>query len=281
MTHAIFDRVDREKVLWINYLDYAAKLLADGNVQWMNIAECIAWYRKAQSLLKSDVLHIDVELICSQFIESDASLKSSIAAKNKSTAPLKELLAYEPLRAHISELVSALRTTFPDLLLILVCPAPGEWVSRTYLQAFPDTASPSIAEDEVDYGSLYTADFLRIFSGANVDGLLIKDGVLTEELVELNMPCYQTIINLASQYRWRFGFQFSDVASEDLLPDVDFIITPLNITRPNLGLELGSLFWEGGASSDLHRHCFHYVQVPSTSEPEIVLEALAEARNAA
>ena len=122
---------------------------------------------------------------------------------------------------------------------------------------------------------------MRIFSGANVDGLLIKDGALSEELVEVNMPCYQTIINLAGQYRWKFGFQFSDVASEDLLPDVDFIITPLNITRPNVGLELGSLFWEGGASSDLHQHCFHYVQVPSTSKPEKVLEALADARNAA
>lgn len=280
MTHAIFDRVEREKVLWINYLDYAAKLLADSSVQWMNTAECIAWYRKAQSLLKSDVLHIDVELICNQFIESDAALKSVMAAKNKSTAPLKELLAYEPLRSHISELVSALRATFPDLLLMLVCPTPGDWVSSAYLKAFPEATPPSIGEDEVDYGSLYTADFLRIFSGANVDGLLLKDGALTEELVEVYMPCYQTIINLAAQYRWKFGLQFSSIASEDLIPSVDFIVTPINIIKSNIGLELGPLFWEGGVSADLHQHCLHYVQVPSSSEPEKVLEALTIVRNA-
>ena len=280
MAHTIFDRIERKKILWLNYLDYASQLLAEGNVQWMNIAECVAWYRKSQSLLRSDVLHVDLELISNVFIKSDAAISTLMAEKNKPIAPLKELLAYQPLRTHISELVSAMRATFPDLVLALVCPSPGVWIKNVYLKTFPDASHPSIGEDEVDYGSLYMADFLRIFSGANVDVLLLDDDILSEELIEIYMPCYQTIINLANQYRWKFGFKFSDIPNNDLLPDVDFIISPVNILGANIGLEINPSFWLNGASVDLHQHCLHYLTIPASVKPEKVLETLIEVANA-
>lgn len=281
MAHVNLDAADGRRLLWINYLDYAGKLLAGGNIQWLDIAECLNWYRKAQGLLKSDILNIDISYICTQFIESDAALLNLMRGKDKSIAPLKELLSYPPLRAHISELVMAARATFPDLMLALVCPAPGGWVKTTYLKAFPESSQLDIGEDEVDYGALYTADFLRIFSGANVDLLLLEDGKLTKEHAEEFMPCYQTIMNLANQYRWRFGIQFSEIVDRAELPLVDFIVSKISLDGPIHALELDQKFWDNPCGAEHYKSHFLYVSIPISCEPEIVLDSLNMLRNSA
>jgi len=147
------------KLLWLDDADYSAALLAGGAPPWLDATAYVAWRRKAQSLLKSNVIAVPVARIFSSWLANDAPLRAASGAKTRANFPLKTMLAAADLRRHLVEIIAGLRSSFPMLAVALVCPSPRAWVGDAYHWAFGDAAEIEVGEDEVDAATLHSAGF--------------------------------------------------------------------------------------------------------------------------
>ena len=129
-----------KRPLWIEATAYAERLMSNGSVPWLDVAEVVAWHRKAQGLLKSDVVALPVRPIAEAWSKSDSELAEEMSAKNRTTAPLKILLASESLRAHIVEILKGLRASYGSNPLALVVPS-----ARAHRRQSPTTTSAPAA----------------------------------------------------------------------------------------------------------------------------------------
>src|SRR5512143_2957635 len=136
------------KTLWLDYVDYAGRLLAGGEVPWLDNASCGAWLRKAQGLLHSDVVSLPVDRVCSTWLVGHPALRDAMRARTRAVFPIKTLLADEALRVHLVALVLALRGNAPAPDFALTCPSPRAWVAAAYAQAHD--ADVDVGEDEAD-----------------------------------------------------------------------------------------------------------------------------------
>lgn len=235
--------------LWLDYGDYAGRLLAGGAVPWLDVAAYVALQSKAQGMLRSDVLQLPVGAVSAAWVAAHADLREAMAGKRRAVVPLRTLLADEGLRAHLVELARGLRACFPEQPLALVCPSPRAWVAEAYRLAHGETVEAG--EDETDSAAVYMADFLRSFGDAGIDLLLLQEGA-EPPLPELYTP----VLNVAAHYRWEAGLQSgADAAAAGLA----FVIS--------------QDCWHGGTAQGL-RHAV----IPAGAQPESVLQRLAELR---
>src|SRR5882757_3842478 len=98
------------RCLWLDYDAYAGALLANGSVPWLDVDALVGWMRKAQSLLKSDVVAVPMATVVEQWLAVHPELKTAMAARRRAVFPLKTLLADAALRTHLVELSKALRS---------------------------------------------------------------------------------------------------------------------------------------------------------------------------
>ena len=110
-------------VLWIEATAYAERLMANGKVSWCNAAEVVAWHRKAQGLLKSDIVALPLASVAEAWRQADEELAAEMAGKKRATAPLKILLASEPLRARNMSLMASRRALGSVPALCSACQA--------------------------------------------------------------------------------------------------------------------------------------------------------------
>ena len=84
----------------------------------------------------------------------------------------------------------------------LVLTGPGTWPVAGGGRAAgtgSDPGQPDAAQAET--AAMYSADFLRMFAGAGVDGLLLDDGpVPVDELI--HPEAYRPVLNIADHYEW-------------------------------------------------------------------------------
>jgi len=73
-------------LLWIDSLDYAETLLGGGKVPWLDLSEIIAWQRKVQSLLPSDVVCVPVERVMHAWCAAHAPTHSRVTLRSCRTA---------------------------------------------------------------------------------------------------------------------------------------------------------------------------------------------------
>ena len=66
--------------LWLDYSDYAGRLLGGGEAPWCDAAELIAWYRKAQGLLGADVIALPVGRVAAAWAREHAAVREAMAA---------------------------------------------------------------------------------------------------------------------------------------------------------------------------------------------------------
>jgi hypothetical protein len=123
-------------LLWLDANDYASALLANGAPPWLDVAATLAWQRKAQGLLRSDVVSLPLAVVIDAWLAQNPALRTAMAAKSRLLAPLKVLLADEALRAHLAEMVRGMRAGFGDSVLALLIPSPRYWPALSYAQAF-------------------------------------------------------------------------------------------------------------------------------------------------
>lgn len=253
--------------LWLDYGDYAGALLAGGKLPWLDVAAYVALQRKAQGLLRSDVVQLPVADVCAAWVAARPALRAEMASKKRTLFPLKTLLADAGLRTLLLELTRGLRACFDGLPLALVCPSPGAWVVQAWRLAQGADAPVEVSEDDTDGASVYIADFLRAFGEAGVDVLLLQEAGEGTKALDL----YQPVLNVAAHYRWEAGLQSAvEIAGEGL----SFVISPASAS----GRDLPPGVWNGGAAPECPAQGFRYAKIPADAQPEIVLQRLAELR---
>ncbi|SEQ20675.1 hypothetical protein SAMN04488038_104283 [Solimonas aquatica] len=269
--------LQRGHALWLDYTRYAGDLLAGGRIPWLDATGYVAWQRKAQGLLKSDVLSLDVQQVVLAWLAAHGALREAMAAKRRAVYPLKTLLADEALRAHLQELAAGLRASFAQTPLALVCPTPRLWLLQAYRLAHGDEAQTEIGEDEIDSASLYLADFLRAFGESGLDVLLLGETADSEPAPPAVLALYQSALNVAAHYRWRCALLSPGGRCEDA-EGIDLQIAPQPAAKGPAGLLLAADFWDGAPPPACPPGGLRYVEIPAGAQPEAVLQRLATLR---
>lgn len=265
------------KPLWLDYSDYAAGLLAQGNAPWLDAAAAVAWLRKAQGLLKSDVLSLPLGAVAAAWLATHPALREAMAAKQRAVFPIRTMLADEALRAHLLELARGLRACFADLPLALVCPSPRRWVAEAFRQAHGADAEVEVGDDEADSAAMYLADFLRSFGDAGIDVLLLQESSDSEPETAEQVALYQPVINIGAHYRWEFGLALPAGRYQGDAAGLNVLIAPASLAAA-AGRLVPAGFWNGDAAPECPANGFRYAEIPADAQPESVLQRLAGLR---
>lgn len=274
------DILAQGKRLWLDYSEYAGALLAGGSVPWLDVSELVAWQRKAQGLLQSDVLELPIGEVGNAWLQAHPALLDAMRSKNRPVFPLKTLLADAALRAHLLEIARGLRASFARLPLALVCPSPKRWALDAYRAAFGDdgAGAADFGADETEDASAYLADFLRSFGDVGVDILLLQESVDSEPEDAAGLEAYRPVLNVAAHYRWEIGLAAPGGRYRGDAADFGFVIAPQAANGRRSGRMVPSDFWSGAAASDCPENGFRYARVPGDAKPETVLQRLAALR---
>jgi len=270
------DLAARSRLLWLDYTDYATNLLANGQAPWLDTAACVAWVRKAQSLLRSDVVMLPMGEVAAAWLDAHpAALEAMAAKKRRVAAPLRALLADEGLRIRLVDLALALRAAFAQTPLVLACPSPRRWVAWASARCTAGEAV-EIDDDAVDAAASYMADFLRVFSQCGVDAVLLEESAETEPTSAAAVKLYQPLFNLAAHYRWDIGLRLPQATQYTQPTDgPGFVITPRVLAAPMLGLALPPPCWDTAPAPECPHGGFRFATVPAAAQPETVLARLA------
>src|SRR5687767_15644866 len=78
------ERIERGgRLLWIDYVVYASRLLEPGGVLWTDTAGTVAWYRRAQGLLGSDVVPIPLWPIATRVVTAAPGVLEQMRSKTR------------------------------------------------------------------------------------------------------------------------------------------------------------------------------------------------------
>jgi hypothetical protein len=272
---------DGHRVLWLDYFDYAGPLLTQGGeVPWTDETATVAWYRKAQGLLGSDVVTLPVWRIASTLMAQDTLLREQMRAKPRVTHPLRALFANEAFRQTCTRLAESLRAVFPHAVLALSLPSPRLAVLLAYRASVEPAAEGAVVgEDEVDSAAPYMAEFLRSFGDAGIDALLLHESAATQPSGSDEIEWYRPVLNVGAHYQWDVGLE---LVGEGALPDdvpVDFVV----LSRPTAADEspepaVVGLTRPGSASRG---PVFLHLRIPAHMAPEAALQRLNEIRSSA
>jgi hypothetical protein len=254
--------------LWLDDARYSGTLLAGGAVPWSDVTAYCAWRRKAQSLLRSDVLVFPLDGALVAWVISHPALAAALKARRRPLYPLKTLLADAELRSHLTDLIRALRSASADLPLALSCRLPRALAGDVFQLALGESCQ--IEDDDADGASMYLADLLRAFGELGVDGLLLGQPSDVQH-APVDAFC-QPIINLAAHYRWALGrFQ----PPQHPLDGLSFIVSSeaANASLPT-GIVIDTPFWEGGRAAGAPTGGFRYAEIPTTLAPDAVMSRL-------
>lgn len=263
------------KPLWLDYHDYAARLLNKGISPWLDVAACVAWQRKAQGLLQSDVMTLPLGAVCAAWVDANDTLRQLLASKPRTVFALKTLVAQEALRRLLVELAQSLRASFTTQPLALVCSTPRSWVIEAYRMAHGE-APETVGDEDMDSAAVYMADFLRCFGDSGVDILLLHEAPDSAPMSADQRALYQPVFNVAAHYRWELGLGLPADQMPPGQAQAGFVILPVGVTGQ--GVLVPSDFWEGAMPPDCPANGFRYAQIPAQAQPERVLQKLAGLR---
>ncbi len=261
-------------VVWLDSIGYTARLLEAGKPPWLEIGSFLSWQRKAQSLVRSDVIALPAESVVAALIAQHPQLQSLMTGKSRPLFPLKTLLADALVRDHLTEMLTGLRACFPGVPLALIIPSPRRWVALSYAQAFGIDASCEVGADEFQSASMYVADFLRVFSECGIDALLLDEAADTEPASADEIEWYRPVLNVATHYRWVSGLRLplADVAL-GTVDGVSYLIAPRGLAA-RTGISTPPSFWAGSPLPQCLAGQFRYVEIPVDANPEFVLDRL-------
>lgn len=274
------DLLAQGKRLWLDYSEYAGALLSGGSVPWLDVSELVAWQRKAQGLLQSDVLELPIGSVSAAWLQAHPDLLDAMRGKRRPVFALKTLLADPGLRAHLLEIAKGLRASFARLPLALACPSPRRWAIEANRVALASEASAieDFGPDESEDAAAYLADFLRVFGDVGVDVLLLQESAESEPGDAGGFAAYQPVLNVASHYRWEIGLAAPSGRPVAGDAGFGFVIAPQATDGRRSGRIVPHDFWSGSAAPDCTANGFRYASVPGDAKPETVLQRLAALR---
>jgi len=190
----------RFRPVWFDAVAYGrARLLGGGDLPWQAPAELTSFFGKTQAMFGSDAVLADVADVFAQRAAADQALRAAMVARSRPGYALRTLLGDERARADAADAVGALAATKGAVPLVLTVPAPGRWLAAAAAAANPGAAPPEAGQAET--AAMYSADFLRTFGDAGVDGLLLDEGPVPAG--QLTDPeAYRPVLNVAEHYGW-------------------------------------------------------------------------------
>src|SRR6266704_1977563 len=241
----------RARPVWFDAATYGrARLLGGGDVPWPSPAELSSFFAKIGGMFHSDAILVDLEDLFAQRTTADQQLRAAMAARSRPGYALRTLLGDEQARGTAAEAVRVLAAA---------------------QQAGSDPGPPDAGQAET--AAIYSADFLRIFAGTGVDGLLLDEGgVPADELID--PEAYRPVLNVAGHYEWPVFIQ-TDAAPawpHGPVPDVALWLGSAAPSQPagRWGVVADTDFWEGAdppARADLV-----LAAVPAEADPEAVMK---------
>ena len=266
-------------LVWLDSDAYASRLFAT-LPPWLDVAGLVGWRRKAQGLLRSDVVTLPIEDVCSVWLEANITLAQEMLMKQRNLYPLKTLLADSALRAHLAGLARAIRQSFSELPLVLVTPSPRAWIGAAHAAVHATGDAIEVDDDDADSAAVYVADFLRTFADCHIDALLLDETRVTQPASSASLAPYQAVLNVAAHYRWDVGMKLAMPSSSELASaGVSFVISP----EPSdviSGTSVDAFFWSGHAPSPRPSKGFRHADIPAALSPEVALERVAVLRAA-
>lgn len=256
--------------VWLDFFAYARRVLLRGTeIPWLQPAEFLHFYRRAQALLQSDVAYLPVGRVYDAWLAATPAALSTIAGRKRVSGTLRQLLTLAEPRHLAIEALRGMREGYGALPLILSIPSPAAWAASAHTAA--NSVRPqALSEVDVESAAMYVADFLRNFAKSFVDGLLLEDGG-TEARVEPG-GTDEPVRNVARHYRWSLGrFTRSSACRKLTLTSADGAATCT-------GIVVSPAFWDGADPPLLPERGFYYADVPENAVPEAVLERLAALR---
>jgi hypothetical protein len=268
---ALRERIGRgEHLLWVDYVDYAGRLLAPQGIPWADTAATVAWFRQAQGLLGSEVVTVPLWAVVERLAVTTPGLPEQMRAKSRVTHALRVVLSNERVREATTGLVTALHAVFPQALLALNLPMPRTAIELARQMASGAPEAATIGEDEIDTAAPYLADFLRGFGEAGIDLLLLEqsDAGATADDLQWCAP----VLNTARHYGWDLGLSTwePDAAGST---GIDFVVERAVAGSPD-DLDPHPVHLPGISAEGR----FDYLAVPREAAPERVLEALRRYR---
>lgn len=266
------------RLLWLDHTAYTARLLAGGRAAWLDTAACVAWLRQAQGLLRADVLALPLTEVAAAWLESRADTVAALeGSKRRGDGPLRALLADPGLRAHATQLVTALRVAQPGALLAITLASPRDWATQAMERA---GGSPeAVDEDAIDSAAACIAEFLRLFATAGVDAVLLCESrPWTPDDAALLPELYRPVANVARHYGWDWGLQLPEAIDLPVTQAPDFTIAPAPCGAALAGLSVPNGFWQGDALPDPTAKSFDHARIAEDAHPETVLAQLTRLR---
>ena len=193
----------RARSIWFDAVSYGrAKLLGGAGVPWTSPAELSSFFAKMGGMFRSDAVLVDLADLFAQRTAADQQLRAAMATRSRPGYALRTLLGDAQARSTAAEAVRVLAATSGPVPLVLTVPTPGRWLVAAAQQAQrvgSDPGPPDAAQAET--AAIYSADFLRMFADAGVDGLLLDEGrVPAGELI--HAEAYRPVLNVADYYEW-------------------------------------------------------------------------------
>jgi hypothetical protein len=268
--------------IWFDAAAYGrAKLLGGGDVPWDSPGELSSFFAKIGGMFGSDAILVDVADMFAQRAAADQQLRAAMAARSRPGYALRTLLGDEQARGTAAEAVRVLAATSGSVPLVLTVPAPGRWLVAAARQAGSDPGAPDAEPPDAEppdagqaeTAAIYSADFLRLFAGTGVDGLLLHEGpVPAGELI--HPEAYRPVLNVADHYEWPVLIQTDAAAAwpHGPVPDVAVWLGSAAPGAPagRWGIIAGSDFWAGAdppTGADLV-----LAPVPAAADPEAVMK---------
>ncbi len=259
-------------LVWLDAEAYGSEVVLNGKpFPWNNPTEFISSYGQLQSLLKAQVAPLHLGRFLRGWLQSNPAAVTEMSGKKRIRFAIKRLLGNDDQRQVIREIVSALCESRTEPV-VLVLPPNGELINWAN-HAANGAAPVEIGEIDIDSVSVYLADFMRVFSGLNIAGVMVElpQGTrINGDLLEL----YSPIVNVAKHYHWALGMVVSGGAVEDAGERLQFVVSD-QVATGITGIVQGAAFWEGGAVDWQPPH-FVYATVPAEMTPELVLERLEQ-----
>jgi hypothetical protein len=268
--------------IWFDAAAYGrAKLLGGGDVPWDSPGELSSFFAKIGGMFGSDAILVDVGDMFAQRAAADQQLRAAMAARSRPGYALRTLLGDEQARGTAAEAVRVLAATSGSVPLVLTVPAPGRWLVAAARQAGSDAGPPDAGPPDAgppdagqaETAAIYSADFLRLFGGTGVDGLLLDEGrVPAAELI--HPEAYRPVLNVADHYEWPVLIQTDAAAAwpHGPVPDVAVWLGSAAPGEPagRWGIVAEADFWAGAdppTGADLV-----LAPVPAAADPEAVMK---------
>lgn len=270
-------------LIWLDYWSYTSRLLLGGApIPWFESAELDSFVRRSDALVGGDVLPVPGGDFLRTYLTSRPNLAAEMAAKRRTTYPLKTLLRDGEMRALLCRAVERVQSSVSEKPAVLCLPSPRELVAWAYESAH-GRAAEEITADHADAGAMYVADLLDALAGTGLSGILLEEGSGSAPSPDLDHgEANRSLLNVAKHLRWAAGLSLPNPSGDaQNIGDFAFVIGPENETVGSEGqrsFRLDASFFGEASSASLPAVEIYYALIPRDAIPESVLERCAALR---